>query len=98
VNTSQSPVKYRTTWISIIVVMVLTNMISLGLWSVLAKENCRRDVFQGHARDEAFFSEMGKHPHLQEHNGTETGAEEEEHMRSGGQATDGRDMKFRYIL
>jgi hypothetical protein len=97
VNTSQAPVKYRTTWISIIVVMVLTIVVTLGLWGALARENRRRDIFQGHKRDEA-FSEVGKHPHLEEQHGTETGVAEEEHWRDEGRATDGTDINFRYIL
>jgi MFS family permease len=98
VNTSQAPVKYRTTWISIIVVMALTIVISLGLWGVLARNNRGRDVFQGHARDEAFSSATGKHLHLEERHGAGAGIAEEEHWRDEGRATDGTDMNFRYIL
>ena len=43
VNVKQAPEKYRTTWISIIIVMVFTVIASLVLRFVWARENARRD-------------------------------------------------------
>ena len=43
VNTDQASVKYRTTWISIIIVMVFTVVAAVFLGVMLALENRRRD-------------------------------------------------------
>lgn len=42
-NTKEAPVKYRTTWISVIVVMVFTILAALALRLAWARENARRD-------------------------------------------------------
>lgn len=43
VNTDEAPIKYRTTWISTIVVMCFTIVAAVILGVVLARENRRRD-------------------------------------------------------
>ena len=43
VNTDEAPVKYRTTWISIIVVMCFTVVAAAFMGIMLARENTRRD-------------------------------------------------------
>ena len=43
VNVKQAPLRYRTTWITTIIVMVFTIIASLVLWVVWTRENARRD-------------------------------------------------------
>ncbi|KZO89503.1 MFS general substrate transporter, partial [Calocera viscosa TUFC12733] len=52
VNTAQAPEKYRTTWISIVVVMCFTVVASLILRIAWARENRRRDALPPPVRDE----------------------------------------------
>lgn len=44
VFTPEKKIKYRSTWIAIIVCMVVTSIISLGLRVLLQRENTRRDA------------------------------------------------------
>lgn len=86
VNTDEAPVKYQTTWISIVVVMVFTMVAALALRFILARKNTTRNTLVGTSTQEHVANEKdedGKRGQLRR--------EEEE-------LTDGKDMRFRYTL
>jgi hypothetical protein len=83
VDTDEAPIKYRTTWIFIIVVMVYTIVASFVMRWHLARENAKRDQLIGHegqSRDK------------------DDGAEEAEGPLAWREQTDRRDPAFRYTL
>jgi hypothetical protein len=87
VNTDEAPVKYRTTWIAIIAVMVYAIVASFMLRIYLARENRTRDQLYG----------------ITNKNRTEKGVMDEETRdtslsRSAPELTDWEDLHFRYTL
>ena len=100
VNVKQAPLKYRTTWIATIVVMVFTIIASLVLRVVWARENARRDkdamASSIPGRPESSFDEI-----KEEVLGSKAGSQSsilEGMMQVDRDLTDWEDKTFRYSL
>ncbi|KZT50798.1 hypothetical protein CALCODRAFT_504295 [Calocera cornea HHB12733] len=97
VDTTQAPEKYRTMWISIIVVMCFTILSSLALRLMWARENRRRDALPPVASEEQ--EQEGR-----EKVGEETGRTETDFGSTEGvmhverDLTDWENGRFRYSL
>ncbi|EJT96617.1 MFS general substrate transporter [Dacryopinax primogenitus] len=94
VNTAQAPEKYRTTWISIIVVMSFTIFGSALLAVTWARENARRDRLPPPEREEEGTEKVGE----------QTGRTETDFGSADGimhvekDRTDWENLAFRYSL
>lgn len=86
--------KYRTTWIAVIVVMCLTIAASLGLRVSYARENSRRD------KEARAIAEVGVRRVSDEKDGrgTDTGRWRPDETSKVEDLTDWEDRSFRYSL
>ena len=107
VNTDEAPIKYRTTWISIIIVMCLTIVAAAVMYVLLRMENARRDRVYGAPSPVPATPVVEKeHPH--DHDGekqapsladvTTGGDSIEGLMHVDRDLTDLEDQSFRYSL
>ncbi|KAI0685496.1 MFS general substrate transporter [Cytidiella melzeri] len=92
VNEKQADLKYRTTWIAIIVVMSLTMLASCVLRVMLSRENARRDRTSQGALNTAYDTEKASDIDVNE-DGSFEGI-----MHVDKDLTDWEDASFRYSL
>ncbi|CED84380.1 Permease of the major facilitator superfamily [Phaffia rhodozyma] len=104
VFTQEKPIKYRSTWISLIVCMSFTIVLSLVLRVWMSRENARRDktygvvVVDGSGEKSSGGRESQGAWKKKEQNGLQGREDQEEDPEELVDMTDGQDKDFRYSL